>query len=68
MRQASARAACVVSGGFHAAFQLLLRSHAYRGIPSLTRSRNWRAPSPDALSLLCDFVMCEEKCALLHHQ
>jgi hypothetical protein len=68
MRQASARAACVVSGGFHAASQLLLRSHAYRDVPFLTHSRNWRAPSPGALALLCDFVMCEEKRALLHHQ
>ena len=55
-------------GGFHAASQLLLRSHAHHDVPSLTRSRNWRTPSPDALALLGDFVMCEEKRALLHHQ
>ena len=41
--QASSRAACVISGGFHAASQVLLRSHAHRVVPSLTRSRNWRA-------------------------
>ena len=68
MQQASARAACVVSGGFHAASQLLLRSHAHCDVPSLTLSRNWRAPSPGALALLCDFVMCEEKRALPRHQ
>ena len=67
MQQASGRAACVVSGGFHAASQLLLRSHAHCDVPSLTRSRNCRAPSPGALALLCDYVMCEEKRALLRY-
>jgi hypothetical protein len=67
MQQASARAACVVSGGIHAASQLLLPSHAHRGVPSLTRSRNCRAPSLGALALLCDYAMCEEKRALLRY-
>ena len=30
-------------GGFHAASQVLMRSYAHRVVPSLTRSRNWRA-------------------------
>ena len=66
--QASSISACVISGSFHAASQVLLRSHAHRVVPSLTRSRNWRAPSLGALALLCDFVKCEEKRALLHHR